>query len=46
VAAGDDVSFFVALYGANGVETERHPAHQPIDLQAPTADFEARHWRA
>jgi hypothetical protein len=41
VAAGDVVSFFVALYGAGGVETERHPAHQPIDLQAPTADFEA-----
>jgi len=46
VAAGEVVSFFVALYAAGGVETERHPAHQPIDLQAPTADFEARHWRA
>jgi len=46
VAAGDVVSFFVALYAAGGVETERHPANQPIDLQAPTADFEARHWRA
>jgi alpha-amylase/alpha-mannosidase (GH57 family) len=46
ITAGEAVSFFVALYASGGVETERHPAHQPIDLLAPTADFEARHWRA
>ena len=46
LSAGAPVSFFLAVYAGGDVETERHPAHQPIDLIAPDADFEARHWRA
>jgi alpha-amylase/alpha-mannosidase (GH57 family) len=46
LSAGAPVSFFVALYTGGGIETERHPAHQPIDLVVPAVDFEARHWRA
>jgi hypothetical protein len=39
------IAFFVAVY-TNGQEAERHPAHRPIDVTAPDALFEARHWRA
>jgi alpha-amylase/alpha-mannosidase (GH57 family) len=45
IAAGDPVSFFVAVYD-DSVETERHPAHRPIEVAAPDELFEARNWRA
>jgi hypothetical protein len=46
LSASAPVSFFLAVYVGGDVETERHPAHQPINLVTPDADFEARHWRA
>ena len=46
VAPGAPVSFFVAVVGPDGIEVERHPAHQPIELTAPDEQFEARHWTA
>ncbi len=45
VGAGDSLAFFVAVYD-EGVETERHPEHRPIELTVPDALFEARNWRA
>jgi alpha-amylase/alpha-mannosidase (GH57 family) len=45
VQAGQPVAFFVAVYD-DGVETERHPEHRPIELTMPDALFEARNWRA
>jgi hypothetical protein len=45
VTPGDPVAFFVAMY-SEGAEVERHPAHRPIEVLAPDALFEARHWRA
>jgi alpha-amylase/alpha-mannosidase (GH57 family) len=45
VAPGGTVSFVVAVFEGD-VETERHPAHRPITLTAPTATFAAEHWRA
>jgi hypothetical protein len=46
LSPGAPVSFFLAVYAAGDVETERHPAHQPIEVETPDAEFEARHWRA
>jgi alpha-amylase/alpha-mannosidase (GH57 family) len=46
VAAGGSVSFFVAVSEADGVERGRYPAHRPIELVVPDAQFEARNWRA
>jgi alpha-amylase/alpha-mannosidase (GH57 family) len=46
VAPGQPVAFFVAVCDERGVELERHPAHGPIELVTPDAQFEARHWRA
>jgi len=46
LAADSPVSFFVAVFDDSGAELERHPAHRPIELVAPDAMFEARHWRA
>jgi hypothetical protein len=45
VGMGDSLAFFVAVYD-EGVETERHPEHRPIELTVPDALFEARNWRA
>jgi hypothetical protein len=45
VEATQPVAFFVAVYD-DGVETERHPEHRPIELTVPDALFEARNWRA
>jgi hypothetical protein len=46
LTAGEPVAFFVAVFDDTGAELERHPAHRPIELLAPDALFEARHWRA
>jgi len=46
LAAGDRVAFFVALADANGSEIERHPAHRPIEVDVPDAQFAARNWTA
>ena len=46
LAAGAPVSFFLAVYAGGDLETERHPAHQPIELITPDAEFESRHWQA
>ena len=46
VSAGQPVGFFVAISDADGTEAERHPSHQPIEVQAPDTAFDARHWRA
>jgi alpha-amylase/alpha-mannosidase (GH57 family) len=45
VSAGHALELFVAAYGPDGVELERHPAHRPIALIVPDDLFEARHWR-
>ena len=45
VVAGDVLTFFVEVYD-DGVETERHPQHRPIEVTVPDALFEARNWRA
>lgn len=45
VAAGEAVSFFVAVYDGD-LEVERHPQHRPIALTVPEAAFAAQHWRA
>jgi hypothetical protein len=47
VTEGQAVAFFVAVYESDsGAEVERHPEYRPIELVAPDALFEARHWRA
>jgi hypothetical protein len=46
VGAGGPIAFFVAVLDEKSVERERHPVHQPIEVVAPDALFEARHWRA
>ena len=43
---GAPVAFFLAVYAGGESEIERHPAHGPIELVTPDAEFEARHWRA
>jgi len=43
--AGQPLAFFIAIYN-EGVETERHPEHRPIETTVPDALFEARNWRA
>jgi hypothetical protein len=40
------VRFFVTLAGADGVELEQHPPHQPVNLALPDERFAAAHWRA
>jgi alpha-amylase/alpha-mannosidase (GH57 family) len=42
---GSMLSFFVAVAEA-GRETERQPAHGPIEAEVPDGLFAARHWRA
>lgn len=39
------VTFFVSLHLA-GAELERYPSHHPLELTAPTPDFEAINWKA
>jgi hypothetical protein len=46
VSAADPLAFFVAIYDRGNTELECHPAHRPIDVQVPDAQFEARHWNA
>jgi len=46
LTADKPVAFFIAVFDDAGIELERHPAHRPIELIAPDALFEARHWRA
>jgi alpha-amylase/alpha-mannosidase (GH57 family) len=46
VAGDQPVGFFVAIYDADGGELERHPARQAIEVVAPDASFQGRHWRA
>jgi hypothetical protein len=46
VSEGGRMVFFVAVYAAGNVERERHPADRAIEVFAPDALFEARHWRA
>jgi hypothetical protein len=43
---GVALAFFLAVYAGGDSEIERHPAHRPIELVTPDAEFEARHWRA
>jgi len=43
---GAPVAFFLAVYAGGDTEIERHPAHRPIELITPDAEFEARQWRA
>jgi hypothetical protein len=43
LADGAKASFFVAVK-QDGVELERHPAHQPLVVGVPSTDFLARHW--
>jgi alpha-amylase/alpha-mannosidase (GH57 family) len=43
ISAGDRLAFFVAVYRRDH-EVERHPAHRPIEVEVPGADFEARNW--
>ena len=45
VAAGAPVAFFVSVH-LSGAELERYPAHRPLELTVPTADFEAYNWTA
>jgi hypothetical protein len=47
ITEGQPVAFFVAIYdGPTGAEVERHPEYRPIEIVAPDAMFEGRHWRA
>jgi len=41
---GAGVAFFVAVYDDAGVEMERHPAYQPIEVEVPDGMFAARNW--
>jgi alpha-amylase/alpha-mannosidase (GH57 family) len=43
VQPGDTVSFFVTLL-QDGHTLEQYPAHHPLDVQVPGADFAARLW--
>lgn len=43
VEAGGGLTCFLAVI-QDGHELERHPAHQPLDMAVPGADFSARHW--
>jgi hypothetical protein len=43
VQPGDTVSFFVTLL-QDGHALEQYPAHHPLDVQVPGADFAARLW--
>ena len=46
-ARGSGSAFFVAVYRARSrPNCERHPAHRPIETEAPDARFAARHWSA
>ncbi|MGE3956338.1 MAG: hypothetical protein AB7H96_06425 [Vicinamibacterales bacterium] len=45
-AAGQPVSFFVALVDSTGAEVERHPSARPIELVVPDERFEASNWTA
>jgi hypothetical protein len=40
------MALVVTVSDASGVEIERHPAHRPIQLVTPDAEFESRNWRA
>jgi hypothetical protein len=40
---GDTVSFFVSLL-QDGHALEQYPAHHPLDVRVPGADFAARLW--
>jgi alpha-amylase/alpha-mannosidase (GH57 family) len=46
VRGGSRVAFVVVLSDVSGVERERHPARQPIELRVPDGAFEARNWSA
>jgi hypothetical protein len=41
--AGEALSFSVGLY-RDGHALEQYPAHRPLDVIVPGADFAARHW--
>ena len=41
-----ELSFFVALHDAAGVELERHPGGRPIEVVVGDAGFEAKNWSA
>ena len=46
VSAGHPMALVVTVSDASGAEIERHPAHRPIQLVTPDAEFESRNWRA
>ena len=43
VRPGETISFFVSLL-QDGHALEQYPAHHPLDIQVPDADFGARLW--
>jgi len=43
-AAGSPLAFFISLH-RDGRELERHPAHRPLELTVPAADFEDHNWK-
>ncbi len=43
VHPGDPLSFFVSLL-QDGQALEQYPAHHPLDVRVPGADFDARLW--
>src|SRR5262249_154839 len=46
MAPGETMAFSVAVYEGRDVETERHPAHRPIEVGVPDAQLDARNWQA
>jgi len=46
VGSAAPLSFFVTVCDASGTETERHPAHRPIETTVPDASFASRNWTA
>ncbi len=44
--AGGELTFFVTMCDAAGVELERHPVSRPVRLHVPDAQFAARNWTA
>jgi hypothetical protein len=45
VSAGFYLGCFVSVH-VNGAEVERYPGHQALQIQVPSAEFEAFNWTA
>jgi alpha-amylase/alpha-mannosidase (GH57 family) len=43
--AGSRLELFVSVHH-QGTELERYPAHRPLEISVPSADFEAHNWTA